>query len=67
MNVEPSGVRWFKSARSTGAKECVEIAFLSGGVGVRDSKNPTGPALFFAPAEWDRFTDALAAGRFDAH
>ncbi|MEV6767974.1 DUF397 domain-containing protein [Nocardia sp. NPDC051030] len=64
MNVEP-GVRWFKSARSTGAKECVEIAFLPGGVGVRDSKNPTGPALVFAPAEWDRFTAALMNGHFD--
>lgn len=64
MTVEP-GVRWFKSARSTGAKECVEIAFLATGVGVRDSKNPTGPALIFPPAAWDRFTTALAAGRFD--
>ncbi|MFC9998076.1 DUF397 domain-containing protein [Nocardia sp. NPDC127526] len=62
---EPSGVRWFKSARSTGAKECVEIAFLDSGVGVRDSKNPTGPKLFFGPAEWDRFTTALVTGRFD--
>ncbi|MGX1807461.1 DUF397 domain-containing protein [Nocardia sp. NPDC055321] len=65
MNVEPSGVRWFKTTRSTGAKECVEIAFLDTGVGVRDSKNPTGPALVFGPAEWDRFTAALTRGRFD--
>ncbi|MEC3915171.1 DUF397 domain-containing protein [Nocardia sp. CDC160] len=64
MTVDP-GVRWFKSTRSTGAKECVEIAFLSTGVGVRDSKNPTGPALVFPPADWDRFTHALVAGRFD--
>ncbi|MFE3023056.1 DUF397 domain-containing protein [Nocardia tengchongensis] len=64
MSLEP-GVRWFKSVRSTGAKECVEIAFLAGGVGVRDSKNPTGPALVFPPAQWDSFTAALAAGRFD--
>lgn len=64
MNVEQSG-RWFKSAHSTGAKECVEIAFLEGGVGVRDSKNPAGPALMFAPGEWDVFTDAVAAGHFD--
>ncbi|QLY30027.1 DUF397 domain-containing protein [Nocardia huaxiensis] len=65
MKVEPSGARWFKSARSTGAKECVEIAFLDSGVGVRDSKNPTGPALIFAPAEWDRFTTALMDGKYD--
>ncbi|WP_084478091.1 DUF397 domain-containing protein [Nocardia jejuensis] len=60
-----AGARWFKSARSTGAKECVEIAFLPGGVGIRDSKNPTGPALLFGPSEWDRFTHALRKGHFD--
>ncbi|WP_067711100.1 DUF397 domain-containing protein [Nocardia yamanashiensis] len=65
MNVDPAGARWFKSAHSTGAKECVEIAFLTTGVGIRDSKNPTGPCLHFAPAEWDRFTTAVAAGAFD--
>ncbi|MEV6065535.1 DUF397 domain-containing protein [Nocardia sp. NPDC052001] len=65
MSDEPSGNRWFKSARSTGAKECVEIAFLETGVGVRDSKNPAGPELLFGPAEWDRFTAALRQGRFE--
>ncbi|AYF73939.1 DUF397 domain-containing protein [Nocardia yunnanensis] len=64
MTVEP-GVRWFKSTHSTGAKECVEIAFLAGGVGVRDSKHPGGPALLFPGADWDRFTAAVRAGRFD--
>ncbi|WP_306362608.1 DUF397 domain-containing protein [Nocardia sp. CC227C] len=65
MNVEPSGARWFKSAHSTGAKECVEISFLDGAVGVRDSKNPAGPALMFTTAAWARFTAAVTAGRFD--
>lgn len=65
MIVEPFDARWFKSAYSTGAKECVEIAFLDSGVGVRDSKNPSGPALIFAPADWERFTAAVAAGQFD--
>jgi len=34
-------------------------------VGVRDSKNPTGPALVFAPTEWDAFTARLERGGFD--
>ncbi|MEU6562080.1 DUF397 domain-containing protein [Nocardia nova] len=34
-------------------------------VGVRDSKNPAGPALVFAPAEWDAFTAHLRSGAFD--
>ncbi|WP_459963351.1 DUF397 domain-containing protein [Nocardia sp. IFM 10818] len=38
------------TTHSSGNSECVEFAFLDGGVvGVRDSKNPTGPALVFAP------------------
>ncbi|WP_432278230.1 Scr1 family TA system antitoxin-like transcriptional regulator [Nocardia carnea] len=28
-------------------------------VGVRDSKNPTGPALVFTPSEWDAFTATI--------
>ncbi|MGI5217682.1 DUF397 domain-containing protein [Nocardia sp. CA-290969] len=51
-----SGARWFKSSRSSGSKECVEAAHLSAGmVGVRDSKNPAGPALVFSADEWDAF------------
>jgi len=61
-----SGARWFKSSRSGGTKECVEVAFLDEGlVGVRDSKNPTGPALVFTPGEWDAFTAGVQDGEFD--
>ncbi|WP_280415335.1 DUF397 domain-containing protein [Nocardia carnea] len=50
------GARWFKSSRSSGTKECVEAAHLDKGfVGVRDSKNPAGPALVFSADEWDAF------------
>ncbi|MGW0003727.1 DUF397 domain-containing protein [Nocardia grenadensis] len=53
---ELSGVQWFKSSYSGGGGDCVEVAWLgSGRVGVRDSKNPVGPALDFAPADWDAF------------
>lgn len=59
-----SSARWFKSSRSSGQHDCVEVAFLSGGlVGVRDSKNPAGPALAFGPAEWDSFVGGLTADR----
>nr|WP_246461541.1 DUF397 domain-containing protein [Nocardia transvalensis] len=51
-----STARWFKSSRSASNGQCVEVAFLDGGrVGVRDSKNPDGPALVFTPGEWDAF------------
>ncbi|MFF0498574.1 DUF397 domain-containing protein [Nocardia aobensis] len=65
MNNDLSVAKWFKSSRSTSAKDCVEVAFLEDAVGVRDSKNPTGPALVFTPAEWSSFTTSVQRGRFD--
>lgn len=60
MSIGLSGAHWRKSSRSGGTRECVEVAFLSTDrVGVRDSKNPTGPALIFTSAEWDNFTNAI--------
>ncbi|MET8876766.1 DUF397 domain-containing protein [Nocardia sp. NPDC004604] len=66
MNIDLSGARWFKSSRSGASAECVEVAFLDGGVvGVRDSKNPTGPALVFTPGEWSAFTAGVNDGQFE--
>ncbi|MDR7169402.1 hypothetical protein J2W56_003143 [Nocardia kruczakiae] len=63
MSADLSMARWFKSSHSGGSQDCVEVAFLADGtVGVRDSKNPTGPALAFAPADWDAFTAAVKHG-----
>ncbi|MBF6437871.1 DUF397 domain-containing protein [Nocardia cyriacigeorgica] len=65
-DVDLSGARWFTSTRTSGGKDCVEVAFLDDvSVGVRDSKNRTGPALIFTPAQWDAFTAALNAGDFN--
>ncbi|TDC39887.1 DUF397 domain-containing protein [Micromonospora sp. 15K316] len=50
-----TGAVWHKSTRS-GNGECVEVAdSLPGVVGVRDSKNPTGPILTFTPRAWRAF------------
>ncbi|MET8089441.1 DUF397 domain-containing protein [Micromonospora sp. NPDC005220] len=50
-----SGAVWRTSTRS-GNSECVEVADnLPEVVGVRDSKDPTGPVLVFAPAAWRAF------------
>ncbi|MEW1736994.1 DUF397 domain-containing protein [Nocardia beijingensis] len=60
MHVNLSNAHWFKSSYSGGGQECVEVAYLTDGlVGVRDSKDPTGPALVFTPAAWDAFTATL--------
>lgn len=66
MNYDLSEAHWFKSSRSRDANACVEIAHLAeGSVGVRDSKNPTGPALVFNPDEWDAFNANVRNGNLD--
>ncbi|MFE7745352.1 DUF397 domain-containing protein [Nocardia sp. NPDC057455] len=65
MSIDLSGAKWFKSSHSSGSQECVEVAWLDGGhVGVRDSKNPAGPALVFDPSAWDGFATDIAGGEF---
>jgi hypothetical protein len=46
---------WYKSSRSAGANNCVEVAHGHGWTAVRDSKNKTGPVLVFTGAEWSTF------------
>jgi Domain of unknown function (DUF397) len=47
---------WVKSSQSFSNGNCVEAAALPGEiVGVRDSKDPSGPVLRFAPDEWLAF------------
>ena len=60
-------VRWRKSSYSNGnGGACVEVAqVLLEAVAVRDSKDPDGPRLAFAPEQWRSFTTQAKAGRFD--
>lgn len=55
---------WFKSSYSGSSQDCVEVAHFASAVGVRDSKNPTGPALTFAPTAWDAFLAHTRHGEF---
>ncbi len=57
---------WRKSTRSNGQGQCVEVAELTDGVAVRDSKDPNGPVLVFTPAEWTAFIKGAKDGEFDA-
>ncbi|WP_440103427.1 DUF397 domain-containing protein [Streptosporangium sp. H16] len=55
---------WRKSTLSGhDASDCVEIADLSNGHrGVRDSKNPTAPALILTPHQWNTFITTIKNG-----
>lgn len=58
------GAVWRKSTRSSGTGQCVEVATLHSTTAVRDSKDPAGPALIFAPTQWAAFTAGIRAGEF---
>jgi hypothetical protein len=56
---------WRKSSRSDDGN-CVEVARARDGtVGVRDSKDVTGPVLEFDQATWRGFADDVRTGEFD--
>ncbi|MFD3902959.1 DUF397 domain-containing protein [Streptomyces sp. CB04723] len=56
-------VAWWKSSASGSQGDCVECGLLDGGaVAVRDSKNPTGPALVFGRAALAAMVGAVSDG-----
>lgn len=59
----PEGA-WFKSSYSDGeGLNCLEVADLTAhsaeGIGVRDSKNPQGPALLLTLPAWTAFLTSV--------
>ncbi|MFD3679539.1 DUF397 domain-containing protein [Streptomyces sp. NPDC058613] len=56
MTTASESPRWFTSSYSDNGGDCVEVATnLVGVVPVRDSKNPGGPVLGFAPGAFAAF------------
>jgi hypothetical protein len=59
-------VQWVKSRRSQGNSNCVQFAQLTGGkVGMRDSKNPDGPALILDGDAVTDLVNGLKSGDYD--
>jgi hypothetical protein len=63
----PVFTNWRKSPRSGGGDHCVEVASSPAArlVGVRDSKDRTGPVLTFTAAAWGAFIGGAKDGVFD--
>ena len=65
MNRARSGTRqWRKSSYSSDSANCVEVLLSETQVGVRDSKDQTGPALSYSAASWTDFVAAVRSGEF---
>jgi hypothetical protein len=59
-------VRWVKGSASSAEGNCVEMAEApNGGVAVRNSRFPQGPALIFTRAEVAALIEGAQAGEFD--
>ncbi|WP_046496081.1 DUF397 domain-containing protein [Streptomyces odonnellii] len=57
---KPEDAAWVKSSYSDGTgNNCVEVARLAPGVGIRDSKNRPGPTLLVPATAWATFIDLV--------
>jgi hypothetical protein len=56
-------IGWRRSTYSgANGGNCIEVGTAARAVAVRDSKDPRGPALTFAPGNWQAFTRRVTAG-----
>jgi hypothetical protein len=57
------GAAWRKASySSSNGGACVEVGNVVRSVAVRDSKDPDGPRLAFAPGRWQEFTRRVKNG-----
>ncbi|MGW7444681.1 DUF397 domain-containing protein [Kitasatospora sp. NPDC054795] len=68
MDVDLTEASWRTSSYSgANGGACIEVADgFAGVMPVRDSKDPSGPALLFPASAWQAFVTAVRTGEFDA-
>ena len=63
-DAELSRLTWFKSSKSYATGQCITCARLpGGGMAVKDSKHPDGPALLFPAGSWQAFAEEIKLRR----
>ena len=65
-DAQPPVANWRKASYSIGNGACVEVAAASARVLVRDSVDPSGPAVHCAPETWQGFINSAKLGLFDS-
>jgi hypothetical protein len=61
-----TGISWQKSRRSNSQGACVELGGLAdGGIAIRNSRYPDGPALLYMRAEIRALIEGVKQGDFD--
>ncbi|TYK52810.1 DUF397 domain-containing protein [Actinomadura decatromicini] len=65
MRPRPTKSIWRTSSHSGGTGNCVEVASLIAGIGVRDSKAPGTGHLSFSAKAWAAFVAKIRDGHLD--
>jgi len=66
MDVDGLAGDWRKASRSVNNGACVEVGSAPARVLVRDSVNPTGAVITYAPGAWQSFVGSAKAGTYDS-
>ncbi|ADP83926.1 DUF397 domain-containing protein [Pseudofrankia inefficax] len=61
----PSPLEWRRTSFCGIENACVDVAFASTGIAMRDSKDPAGPVLLFTTTEWAAFLRGVHNGEFE--
>ncbi|MEV7284440.1 DUF397 domain-containing protein [Streptomyces sp. NPDC093252] len=66
QNASALPVTWWKSSASGAQSDCVECAVVDPGrIALRDSKNPTGPALLLTRTQFSGLVTGIKSGAFE--